>query len=178
MRPTGRWALIVLAGALALAALNLWWVAEHRNGYPFDIDEAGYTTFALLEHFAWQSGGLDGWWDAVLSQAPQAPLVPALTSIVLEFKGGVLEGFAVLGGFLVLLALAVYGIGERLAGPTAGSAGGAARGRLARGLLLLPRVHLRPARRGPARRGRLRADPQRRDCACAAGRSPVEHASG
>src|ERR1044072_6595475 len=40
-----RWALVVAVGALLLAALNLWWVMRFREGYPFDIDEAGYTVF-------------------------------------------------------------------------------------------------------------------------------------
>jgi 4-amino-4-deoxy-L-arabinose transferase-like glycosyltransferase len=117
-----RWALIVGVAALLLAVVNLWWVATHRRDYPFDIDEAGYTTWALLEYFALQSGGLGGWWDAVLDQAPHAPLLPALTSLTFLVRGGgVLEGFAVLSGFFVLLTLAVYGVGERLAGPRLGA---------------------------------------------------------
>jgi Dolichyl-phosphate-mannose-protein mannosyltransferase len=116
-----RWALIVGLAALLLAAVNLWWVATHRRDYPFDIDEAGYTTWALLEYFALQSEGLGGWWDAVLDQAPHAPLLPALTSLTFLVKGSVLGGFAVLSGFLVLLALAVYAVGERLAGPRLGA---------------------------------------------------------
>jgi 4-amino-4-deoxy-L-arabinose transferase-like glycosyltransferase len=121
LSPTRRWAIFVALGALAVAVIDVWWVATHRHGYPFDIDEAGYTTFALLEHFGWESGGLSGWWDAVLNQAPHAPLLPALTSVVLAVRGGVMEGFGVLAGFLVLMTLAVYGVGERLAGPRLGA---------------------------------------------------------
>ncbi len=47
--------------------------------------------------------------------------MPALASIVFLVKVGALEGFAVLSGFLVLLAVAVYGIGERLEGPRLGA---------------------------------------------------------
>jgi 4-amino-4-deoxy-L-arabinose transferase-like glycosyltransferase len=116
-----RWALVVLAAALALAVLNVWWVATYRRGYPFDVDEAGYTTYALVNYLALKAGGLHAWWDAVLNMAPNAPLLPALTSLVFVFKGGVLEGFGVLTAFLVLLTLAVYGIGERLTGPKLGA---------------------------------------------------------
>jgi hypothetical protein len=112
---------VVLAVGLALAALNVWWLATYRHGYPFDVDEAGYTTFALVNYLALEAGGLHAWWDAILHMAPNAPLLPALTSLVFVFKAGVLEGLALLSAFLVLLALAVYGIGERLAGPRLGA---------------------------------------------------------
>jgi 4-amino-4-deoxy-L-arabinose transferase-like glycosyltransferase len=116
-----RWALVVAFGALALAAINLWWVAEYRHGYPFNVDEAGYTTIGLVDYFGLRGEGIGGWWDAVQAQAPVAPLVPAITSLVLVVNAGVLQGFGVLIGFLVLLAFAVYGIGERLAGPRLGA---------------------------------------------------------
>lgn len=116
-----RWALLVLAGGLALLAFDLWWVATYRDGYPLNIDEAAYITIGLNDYFGFQDGGLGGWWDAVQGQAPNAPLVPALTSLVHVVEPGVLQGFAVLGGFMVLLGLAIYGIGERLAGPRPGA---------------------------------------------------------
>lgn len=55
--PRARGAAVVALGAILLAGLNLWWVVTYRRGYPFDIDEAGYTTHALLEYFALKSGG-------------------------------------------------------------------------------------------------------------------------
>lgn len=116
-----RWALVVAIGALALVAINLWWVAEYRHGYPFNVDEAGYTSIGLVDYFGLRGDGLSGWWDAVQSQAPVAPLVPAITSLVLVFNAGVLQGFVVLIGFLVLLAFSTYGIAERLAGPRLGA---------------------------------------------------------
>lgn len=116
-----RWILIVTVGVLAIVAMNVWWVATYRRGYPLTIDESGYLAIALIDHFALQGGGPDSWWHAVQSQAPYAPLVPAVTSLAYVFKAGVLEGFGVLIGFLVLLVYAVYGIGERLAGPRLGA---------------------------------------------------------
>ena len=54
---------------LALAAVNGWWVATYRHGYPFDVDEAGYTTFAVVEYLGLKNGGLHAWWTAVQNQA-------------------------------------------------------------------------------------------------------------
>lgn len=116
-----RWLLLTAAGVLAVVAMNVWWVATYRHGYPLTIDEAGYIAFGLIDHFALQGAGLHGLWEAVNSQAPYAPLVPAVTSLAFFFKTGVLESFGVLIGFLVLLAFASYGIGERLAGPRLGA---------------------------------------------------------
>jgi len=116
-----RWALVVAAGALLLLAIDVWWVATYRHGYPLDVDEAGYTTIALADYFGLKSGGLHGWWELVQSQTPNAPLVPAITSLLFVVKTGVLEGFATLIGFLVLLAFAIYGIAERLVGPRLGA---------------------------------------------------------
>jgi hypothetical protein len=116
-----RWALVVALGALALAALNLWWVLSYRQGYPLNVDESGYTAIGLSDYLGLQGEGLHGWWSAVQSQTPNAPLLPAITSLVMVVKSGVMEGFGVLIGFLVLLVLAAYGIGERLAGPRLGA---------------------------------------------------------
>jgi hypothetical protein len=116
-----RWGLVVGIFALVLAALNLWWVFSYRDGYPFDIDEAGYTAFGLVDYLALDYGGIDAWWDAIQAQPTFAPLIPALTSILVWIHPGALNGFAVLTGFMVLLVLATYGIGLRLAGPKLGA---------------------------------------------------------
>src|SRR3954447_13624010 len=112
-----RWALVVLAGVLVLVAAQVVWLAANRRGYPLYADEAGYMTIALNDHAALASRGLDGFWDAIQTQVPNAPLVPALTALVYTVHTGILVSYAVPLGFLVLLALATYGIGERLAGP-------------------------------------------------------------
>jgi 4-amino-4-deoxy-L-arabinose transferase-like glycosyltransferase len=121
LNSTRRWLLVVAVGCLVLAAFNVWWVATYRHGYPFDVDEAGYTMIGLNDYFGFQSHGLHGWWEAVQMQTPNAPLLPALTSGVLVFNTGLLQGFGVLVAFGALLTLAAYGIGERLAGPRLGA---------------------------------------------------------
>lgn len=123
LTPSWRWALIVAVGCLAMIAINVWWIATYRHGYPMDVDENGYTMIGLIDFLGFESGGTHGWWEAFQNQTPNAPLLPALTSIVLIFKPGVLEGFGVLIGFAALLTLATYGIGERLAGPRLGALG-------------------------------------------------------
>ncbi|HZO07357.1 MAG TPA: glycosyltransferase family 39 protein [Solirubrobacterales bacterium] len=116
-----RWTLVVAAGCLVMVAINVWWVATYRHGYPMDIDEAGYTMIAINDHLGFENGGLSGWWDAIQSQTPHAPLLPALTSVVHLVSTGVMQGFLVLILFGALLTLAAFGIGERLAGPRLGA---------------------------------------------------------
>jgi hypothetical protein len=121
LSPSWRWALVVALGCLAMVAINVWWVATYRHGYPMDVDENGYTMIGIVDFLNFESGGIGGWWEAVQNQTPNAPLLPALTSVVLIVKPGVLEGFGVLIGFGALLTMATYGIGERLAGPRLGA---------------------------------------------------------
>jgi len=121
LTPAWKWALIVAIGCLVMAAINVWWVATYRHGYPLDVDENGYTMIGIVDFFGWESGGIHGWWEAVQNQTPNAPLLPAMTSVVLVFSPGILQGFGVLIAFAALLTLATYGIGERLAGPRLGA---------------------------------------------------------
>src|SRR5215218_3903222 len=117
MSERSRWLLVVAVGCLLLAAMDAWWVLSHRHGYPLDIDEAGYTTFAFTDYLGLRDGGLHGWWEAVQNQTRFAPLLPALTSWPMLIHPGTMAGFFVLIGLAVLLVLVSYGIGERLAGP-------------------------------------------------------------
>jgi Dolichyl-phosphate-mannose-protein mannosyltransferase len=121
LSPAWRWALIVAIGCLVMAAINVWWIATYRHGYPMDVDENGYTMIGIIDFFGWENGGFSGWWEAVQNQTPNAPLLPAMTSVVLIFSPGVMQGFGVLIAFAALLTLATYGIGERLAGPRLGA---------------------------------------------------------
>jgi hypothetical protein len=118
---TQRWAVAVAVGALILVAIDVWWFVTYRDGFPLNVDEAGYTSIGLIDWIGLEGGGLHGWWEAVQTQTPNAPLLPALTSILLVIKPGVLTGFATLAGFMVILIFAAYGIGERLAGPRLGA---------------------------------------------------------
>lgn len=112
---------MVLGSGLLLLALDAWWLTTYRHRFPLHIDEAAYTTIGLNDYLGLESGGPRGWWQAIQEQTPNAPLVPALASLLYMVKAGVLEGFGVLGGFMVLLGLAIYGIGRRLAGPALGA---------------------------------------------------------
>jgi 4-amino-4-deoxy-L-arabinose transferase-like glycosyltransferase len=116
-----RWPLLVLCLSGILAVATIWWAHARRVGYPVSVDEAGYLAIAENDRIGFQEEGIGGWVDAVLDQAPNAPLTPAMTSVLLVIDQGSLEGFIVLAFFLVLLAVAVYGIGERLAGPRFGA---------------------------------------------------------
>jgi Dolichyl-phosphate-mannose-protein mannosyltransferase len=136
-----RWTLAVAVGVLLLMALNLWWVLTYRQGYPLNVDEAGYTSIALVDWLGFHNGGLHGWWGSIQSQTPNAPLLPALTSVLLIAKQGIMEGFAVLIGFFALLVLAAYGIGERLAGPRLGALAALAVG-TSEGALLFSREYV------------------------------------
>lgn len=121
MKPTLRWGLVVLGVAVLLFALDYWWFHTYRGGYPMDIDEAGYTTFGVADWLGGHYGGISGWWEAIQNQPTFAPLLPALTSVTLFIHPGILNGFAVLGVFAIVLALAAYGVGCRLAGPRLGA---------------------------------------------------------
>ena len=37
LSPAWRWALIVAIGCLVMAAINVWWIATYRHGYPMDV---------------------------------------------------------------------------------------------------------------------------------------------
>ncbi len=114
-----RWGLIVFTGALLLCALNVWWIAENRHGFPLNIDEYGYTGIGLNDWLGFQSGGLHGWWEAIQHQAPNAPLLPALTSVALIFSTGLMQGFGVLIAIAVIQVL--LSLGSALASPVLGS---------------------------------------------------------
>lgn len=121
LTPAWRWALIVALGCVLMAAIHMWWVVKFRHNFPLNVDENGYMAIGVNNFLGFENGGLHGWWDVVQSQAPNAPLLPAVTSLVLIFSPGILQGFGVLIAFGALLTLATYGIGERLAGPRLGA---------------------------------------------------------
>jgi hypothetical protein len=102
-------------------ALDAWWLSQFRDGYPLNIDEVGYLTFALDNTQGLKSGGIAGLWHAYLGNRVQAPLVPLLTvPIHLMFGEEIIPSFFVQTPFLVLLAFASYGLAARLASPSWG----------------------------------------------------------
>jgi hypothetical protein len=109
--------MLVLAVALLLLVIDIWWVEHYRSGYPFDIDEAGYTTFGYVDYYALHYQGISGWWEAIQHQPTFAPLLPAITSLSLHFDLNVLNGFVVLALFAVVLAFAAYLLALRLVAP-------------------------------------------------------------
>jgi hypothetical protein len=116
-----RWGLIVLVGALLVAAINVWWIVGYRHGYPFNVDEYGYTGIGLNDWLGFKANGLHGWWEAIQQQTPNAPLLPFLTSVVLIFSPGMMQGFGVLILIAVVQVMLSYGLGSRLAGPRLGA---------------------------------------------------------
>jgi hypothetical protein len=119
--PTQRcwWALALLAIFVATRiALDAWWLCEFRDGYPLNIDEAGYLTIALDNTQGLRNGGVAGLLDAYLGNRLQAPLVPLLTvPIHLAFGEEIFPSFFVQAPFLVLLAFASFGLAARLTSP-------------------------------------------------------------
>lgn len=107
LRPDRSW--IVPAAVLAAVVANAAWVVTQRRGQPLNIDEAGYAGIAFTDLHGLQSGGVVGWWHQVVAQPVQAPLAPALASLLAWATGPrVLDVFAVsLLAYGVLLASTV-----------------------------------------------------------------------
>ena len=89
--------------------MNLWWVAAHRSGLPFDIDEAGYLQRAVRDADALRSGGLPSLWSTYRSPDPQAPLLPMIDGVLRWATGaGTYRMFAVVQGFYVVAVASTY----------------------------------------------------------------------
>jgi 4-amino-4-deoxy-L-arabinose transferase-like glycosyltransferase len=101
--------------------LNLVWIAEHRLSFPLNYDEAAFMAMARYDSLRLVTLGPIGLARAYVVQGPAAPLVP-LASVPAQVLGGAsnLPSFGVIQAFLVLLAIATYGLGARLGGPMAG----------------------------------------------------------
>jgi 4-amino-4-deoxy-L-arabinose transferase-like glycosyltransferase len=80
-----RWAwppeAVLVAGALALAAANGWWIWTARRDLPYSIDEAGYLQRAIRDGQHLVHGGAAGLLAAIRTPDIQAPLVPVLGSL-------------------------------------------------------------------------------------------------
>jgi hypothetical protein len=106
---------------IVLTGVNLWWLWHIRSGYPLNVDEAGYVTMALNDTIGLRAEGFLGLARAFLLQGWYAPLVPLLTvPAYLIFGDQILPSFVPVQAFFVLLVLATYGLGKRLASPGMG----------------------------------------------------------
>jgi len=105
-----------------LGALHVWWLVRFRQGFPVDIDEAGYLWFAFQLHDALQAEGPVGLVRAFQGEAWVAPLLPGLTALVGVAGGArqIVPSMAIQLVFFALLVLASYGLGRELSGRPAG----------------------------------------------------------
>ncbi len=110
------WQPLVLVGlVLATCVVNLWWIAAHRSGLPFDIDEAGYLQRAVRNTDALHAGGLASLWSTVRLPDPQAPLLPVVAGVFRWVTGaGAYRMFAVLQLFYVVTVVSTYFIARQL----------------------------------------------------------------
>ncbi|WP_409563174.1 ArnT family glycosyltransferase [Hyphomicrobium sp. MC8b] len=67
--------------------LNGLWIRFNRYGGALDIDEAGYLYLATSDFLGYLNGGIYGWFSAVFSPSSQAPIQPALASILFVIFG-------------------------------------------------------------------------------------------
>ncbi len=101
----------------AVVVVDVWWVMTNRRGYPFDIDEAGYLTRALVDAHSLQSGGIAALAAHVHGPDPQAPLLPVAAGVVHAATGVGPVGMMVSQQvFVVVLLVSTYCIGRRLGG--------------------------------------------------------------
>lgn len=78
--------LVLMTAGLPVLA-NFLWVLTQRQGQPLTIDEAGYAVMSLRDYLALSRGGPVAWWREVVAQPVQAPLAPALASVVHAITG-------------------------------------------------------------------------------------------
>lgn len=81
---TAWWVTILVA---IFVIFNARWIWLYRRNQPLDIDEAGYLCLAMIDYYGLHYGGLWGWITAVGMPSIQAPLMPALTSLLFGMTG-------------------------------------------------------------------------------------------
>jgi hypothetical protein len=102
---------------LTVVSVDVWWVVANRRGYPFDIDEAGYLSRALVDADILRNGGVGALAAHVHGPDPQAPLLPVTAGILHVATGVGPVGMLVTQQlFLVVLLASTYCIGRRLGG--------------------------------------------------------------
>lgn len=63
------------------------WIWVYRAGQPFDIDEAGYLSFAFVDLHGLLTGGLPGFFEAINGQPVHAPGASALAALAFLLAG-------------------------------------------------------------------------------------------
>ena len=122
-RALHRWLPLLLLLLIAGAAWSLqaWWVSLDQG--PPDSDEWHHLVKSYGYWVGWHRAGVAGLLHALrLTQTTFPPLVHMGTLPWFDWAGGFSTDLAVLslGPWLVLLCVACYGMGHRLAGPWAG----------------------------------------------------------
>jgi 4-amino-4-deoxy-L-arabinose transferase-like glycosyltransferase len=91
------------------------WIWNFRDPLLLDIDEAGYLRMSVNNLHALQAGGFENWLRAVFWPSPYAPVVPAITSLVMSaFGTDPRTGMMVPLFSAVVCAVATYGLALRL----------------------------------------------------------------
>lgn len=106
---------------IVFLAVNIRWIAWYRPEQPYDIDEAGYLTYALVDFRGLMSNGIAGWIKEIEAPSYQAPFVTALTSLVFAIvKPSAVWGFATMIGAGAIVIWTSFKLAERLGGTRAG----------------------------------------------------------
>jgi 4-amino-4-deoxy-L-arabinose transferase-like glycosyltransferase len=87
--------------------INARWIWLYRHNNLLDIDEAGYLSMAFSNYRSLAGSGLGEWFKSVLSPGIQAPITPALASLLFWISTPtILTGFAVplLAGVVCVLS--------------------------------------------------------------------------
>ena len=82
--PTRGEVLGITAAGVALAVFHAVFWLSRRRGMPWFIDEAGYLTYALDHVASLREEGVGAFVRSVADQHPHAPLIPAVTALVIE----------------------------------------------------------------------------------------------
>lgn len=78
---------LIFVLVFASAAINVKWMDSYRYGGVLDIDEAGYLGYSMLYAKSLAGGGVGSWLSAINAPGAHAPLLPAISSILLAGTG-------------------------------------------------------------------------------------------
>ena len=111
----------IIAVILIFTLVNIRWLYLYRVGQAYDMDEAGYLTYALEDFRALASGGIAGWVQQIEAPSYQAPLTTLLTSLVFTVTGPSPSfGFVTMGLAGLATIVLGYAIGRTVGGGLVG----------------------------------------------------------